>query len=661
MKWFLLLIGGCLGCTFPPYLQNPPDQLHEEWRYKDTQEGIINPVYSAYNVRVTKGVLRADSIQQDMSIYKLESFNWTCIKEKEGPKYVVRSNTGRFLCVEFIKRSDSVVQFKYSNGATSISDVRCGNDDLLLDPWPLLKNVYRSIACPALGGFWVDYYDNLNTYLCGQTQKAPTRIEFSCTQGEGIFVNFDGCSEVRESLLNINDMEKGHIYCRAVWEENNYTFIAASDQALNWIIRYKTDQYKEDKIEMLIMKDLAADVQVTPKITRNYIKAFLSKESMNSLCLDYRPESYCSDVDCTSKEESKYCHKSCNRCHKNEQKFCKFSSNLRGDWLSVKRKEQIEKVKIDRDWVNFTNYESLRCFRSRQQENDTKLVKLSNNGCSPRYFCMKTIRSELSVLQYQIGMPLGWITRSREICSPKQFVHNQDPASWKHFSHTGITRPLVNRKLVESVSCDFPYVVKVTTDLEPGVTCDLVIKPRHSSLLKFRYENCSDSKSKKDVKYTCLYSRRSEQSDELNMVVVAAKDNNPSFSVCIALFKTFSSYKFVMVPNGECFINGDNFYNIKYDPKGAKYLKWPVYDVSKLTKIESRITDGIDTSTITTIDKHVKGVKPTKKMEESHKKDTVVKTDGSYKVHKNPESASNRNIPGFILCLVIVFLHVIAE
>ena len=616
MKTFLCLLLIPLvstSCDFPSYLQG-------SWIYKDVNDSIVDNYYNSYRVKVTGGLLEAKGTFTIADALKLFPFNWTCLQDSNSGNFIVRVNTTGFMCVQFVQRAESVVQIKTSETKSTVGGVTC--DAFNLDPWPLLRSRFRSYPCPSIGGFWADFYDKNNKLITGKSVQGAQRMEFECTKHEGIYMY----SYLKEDK-HLFQKYGNHLSCRGAWKEGKFTFIATGNPKIthNAIIRYNTNEAASDKFDVYIFRDAVATTMDVPDSSMNFVKASLYRETMDSLCHNDRDEGFCETHGCDHHSLSDVCKKFCGKCSVNDSSaFCEFKNSFRpftgsffGEWTLSG--ESNNKVMMNNDWINFTNYESFRCGKARF---DNNLVKLSNNGCKPRYNCLHLKRKSASVITYILGRPSP--RKDIGLCSHSKYMsYNQDVSEIKYFPiHKDIYRIMVNAADPNPVSCDLKYQIYIQMNISSEVQCDVILSPVNDTLLKFEYSNCTDGRQSSDVLYTCLYSTVKYfpgRSSKALWVVMSQSDPKTYKCVSVTYMYDWVASKYtrglVVVPEDECMLrDDDDLLKTRYDEQQTDPKKWltewqghPIRDIVKVdsppdpettatTSIDD-VTRGYDVST----------------------------------------------------------------
>lgn len=248
-------------CSFPAFLQTKPGK---PWmmNQRDTlttfsiQDGRI---YARSGTCLTsQGVDRRRVPASGEAECTESNYTRVCLEPRLGGKYLLghhESTFGdRFMCIEFLRRSDSVVQVRMSlPKVESFRSYLCEESYLQLDPWLWVSEErYRSetVACPFMGGLnlRLTYSSPAPTghvSLNLDSTVASVRVESSCVASEGVAFQFKDKSCLP---TGIRLHSRHHMMCMATWTEDGEDFAmlrSANNDRSFWCLRVTNNTYGE--------------------------------------------------------------------------------------------------------------------------------------------------------------------------------------------------------------------------------------------------------------------------------------------------------------------------------------------------------------------------------------------------------------------------------
>lgn len=344
----------------------------------------------------------------------------SCIQEVEQGRYLVKHQPkGRdsgnipaeYMCMQFIRRSDSIVQFKESSKLSYQNPDFCLEANLNLDHWPIISPTMTKsppITCPIVGGFNMRIR-GLDGDLCLGKLVLP-RMESECENGDGIRFDF----RYAECLHpNLNMRIQQTVKCVTTWTHGKYIFVILrpdSDEFEAWCLRI-TKSVSGEFEQIHLFMDPVCDPgtgnghgQITE--TDNYLSITLQKITVPSVCANEFEG--CNDPRFCDSEIVEYCHLSCNRC-KPEVELCTFPENVRGSWLLDAHGGPF--------YMNISSYQlfvpkfgRFQCLARNVSRNEsrTALLHVFDNGCFPRFVCLEMFQPSTSVRQFRLSNRVSW-------------------------------------------------------------------------------------------------------------------------------------------------------------------------------------------------------------------------------------------------------------
>ncbi|OWF45579.1 uncharacterized protein LOC110456832 [Mizuhopecten yessoensis] len=410
--WYILVLQAWFtapalsNCDFPSYL--PPGVV---WTATYRNKGYLT-LYFKQNM--------IDAMYcpgPDQTCVKYER---SCIQEVEAGKYLVKhqpkgrdsfNSHAEFMCMQFIKRSDYIVQFKTSAKLNYQNPDFCSEENLNLDHWPILSpSMMKSppITCPIVGGYNMRIHGPEGD-ICPGKLVLP-RMESECEDGDGIRFDF----RYNECLHpNLKMRIQQSVKCVTSWDYGKYTFVILrpdTDEFEAWCLRITRESVGEVKQIHLFM-DPVCDPgtgngrgQITK--TDNYLSITLQKITIPSVCANEFEG--CNDRRFCDNEVVEFCHLSCNRCEP-ETEPCTFQENIRGSWL-LDTRDGPQYMNISSYKLFVPKFGRFHCLARNVSENEsrTALLHVFDNGCFPRFACLEMYQPATSVRQFRLSNRVNW-------------------------------------------------------------------------------------------------------------------------------------------------------------------------------------------------------------------------------------------------------------
>lgn len=404
-------------CTFPDFV---------------TQRSMWIATY--INEASLKSKITGDTIESSFCTHNglvCAEFVRKCNETRDHDKFIVEHTDKtqllaqtEYLCIQFLKRSNDVIQIKTSTKMSVKSPSMC--DNLNLDHWPLTSPSLRtapSITCPFTGGFNMEMLKSNGKPLCAN--KIPrARMESECGYGTGIVFDFKHGDCLHDNLKM--DLIQ-NVDCMAVWSSGNQQFVILrpdSDNFQPYCLRITTRSY--DSMHAYLFMDFVCDPgnsHGNPTRTGNYLSINLTKYVINSLCEDEFQE--CAENKFCKTDMEAHCKKSCYHCRP-EASICAIPEYIRGSW-GVLETNITSMVDISTYEFSQKNLGNFQCLKSNYTDkNQMILLQTFENGCYPKFSCLEVFQTSPSIIQFRLGKRTSWPVFPLEdvgklTCNEKQF------------------------------------------------------------------------------------------------------------------------------------------------------------------------------------------------------------------------------------------------
>ena len=385
------------GCNFPAFMQTNGTQ--RDWW------GRVKEQYTEFTFQVSVQGNELQSVATDSSA---TSYTWVCLQAQSRGRFMVAheqsgQQSTRFTCVEFVKRSNNVVQLRSAPISRRMNNALCGNTALQLDSWLLIDKTHVAEdehVCALQGGYSIRIFDK--TYQQGKCDgyQGETRLESECLQGEGLYFYFRQQSCVPDSLYMYFTQRT---VCLANWQEGPFTFMLLRHDLLPqymWLMRYPT-LLTGDSFIAYLFKDLVADIDTPVVSTENYLRLDMvadTRQPVSSLCIDdYEVCSMWRSPCDAGPQMALTCSRTCNLCNATRPNVCSFPGDWQGTWYDGGR---LDTAAVTTDQSTLTVHgqveEKFWCVDwdrtplpnpSDRNTRDQMLVAEFHNGCKPRYTC----------------------------------------------------------------------------------------------------------------------------------------------------------------------------------------------------------------------------------------------------------------------------------
>ena len=410
----------------------------------------------------------------------------------------------RYLCMEFVRRSDAVLQLRTSRLASRMDPHLCAENQLMLDDRPLVDHGHRGRSaagsgCQLTGGYDIHLYDRRRHRGLCDALDAETRLEAACG-GDDSFIHFrfryDFCVPTGLSM-RADQVAR----CAATWTNDNdvFTVLVASaadneDRLHAWCLRRPRRTFGRPFTAILFGQLVCDESPVAELADALMVDMQLSEDWGSSLCEDdYEGCSWDHPAKCTRAAD---CARTCYMCNDFSPTNCFFSTALDGRWqspdgamsLNVELSSLMLTVADRSGRARSTNYDCVEWRQERRSSDIAKFAKHSvdehlvvtrpGGGCRPRYACVQfqyyaTGNDDHlpSVIYFRISASRPWPIYDRLDCSSFQYVSLQWSASEVDQRYTVLTSVMTNstrghRDYVSCVTTSLPVATRFVVEFE---------------------------------------------------------------------------------------------------------------------------------------------------------------------------------------------------
>ncbi|KAH9525711.1 hypothetical protein Btru_002127 [Bulinus truncatus] len=462
-----------------------------------------------------------------------------------------------YKCAKFIERSRSVIQVMWSQEARTFDLALCDDKNLTLDTWPLIR--FSTLTsdytpCPFSGGFDMDIEDSrLGENGCNRMLR-PMRMEAECLGGEG--VSFDFLSS--NCLPDISMFVKQKTTCVTNWKDhkNHYVILRRDGDEDLWCLVTPLHHRDPSKMTAYLFADLScrADAERSVSIRRElkFLTLTLHKRVFPSLCEDEYDK--CREVECKSYLKNE-CQKSCGVCDaKSNPPSCLFPEDFKGDWY-LKSPESLKRIEITGSNMTIENVGIFQCVTfpdrpSSTAANTYTTISLYNNGCRPRYTCVKLDRIGPSVLRYSLSQSYAWPSLEKDVgtsvCNDERFMADPKPIDDTYRSYEGAGKPVVSLQPSPlQINCNLTSVLTLSATLPEGYVCmgSLYEHCEDPTRLRVEFGSCG-TLVPASTDYVCLGDFEGHYWERILLVQNLVNDSD---TVCFVFSKIYPSeaYSFV--------------------------------------------------------------------------------------------------------------------
>lgn len=385
-------------CTFPDFLER--DKL---WRSGVEPNESENMYFNGDKIDITENKIRItrrcdEIIDREKGIYFVHQIAYDNIGSNEA-----------YLCMQFLKRSDSVVQIRQSNPSSLKSMAGCSEQNMVLKNRPIIRYPLEdnpSVNCPFSGGYNLNIAYKMES-ICGSS-VIPPRLESECEDGDGVTLDF----RINQCKLDNDHNLEEKLRCLASWTdktaENNYTFVVLGDNR-----RFPVCMRLEGNLTDLKRANIFRDGKCVLNDRDSYattienVELGFEKMIVSNLCEN--EFDYCTQELACSKYEN-YCHKSCRKCH-TETNVCSFPEFLKGAW-HTDFKGVSSVMNISTYNLHLPGEGNFKCVGKANSTEDNayrlSLLHVFENGCFPRTTCFEYKKTSKMTLHYKFGRRVKW-------------------------------------------------------------------------------------------------------------------------------------------------------------------------------------------------------------------------------------------------------------
>ncbi|XP_067670085.1 uncharacterized protein [Haliotis asinina] len=466
------------ACHFPDFMQtqNSTQPWYSHVRHDKSRSRVI--VVQGATIRITDTLLSTED-------------QWNCTVALRD-KYVVQNDQGSnqmlFSCVKFFRRSRSIVQVAWSqSGKTLDPEHLCSETSLVTDPWLLVAfHLLESdfSPCSVSGGFNMKIEDSNGKRNPCNLMDLPMRLESDCLAGEGVTFNYR--SQNCLPLVSMRTVQE--TICVASWSTSRSHFSVLRKHNVDdlWCLRIP----RRERLTMhsTLFTDVACvDPERDTKETVAYLTLYLERVVYNNLCADEYPE--CADMPCNGYTR-RQCMKTCRACDpRRPAAICSFPRSYRGSFTLVDR-DGTKSVEISESLMTIQHVGTFKCMvfsGSPSASNHIySTVSITENGCRPRYNCVKLKKLGPSVLAYSLSQSLVWPSVDSQLsasaCDKRKFTADLDPISDLYRSHYDTKKPIV---------AEYPRPVSMACNLTSAYTIQAMFQDGHICPGSM-YEDCKE-------------------------------------------------------------------------------------------------------------------------------------------------------------------------
>jgi len=525
------------ACRYPDYVQSPRD-----WRGHLPAAADGPATYSvSFSGRLMRVVAPGASFQRRCMLTVgnrtyLAAQRDVVVSADRAPRY-------RYVCMEFVRRGDAVLQLRTSRLASRMDPHLCAENQLFLDDRPLVDRGRRwrsadGSDCRLTGGYDVHLYDRRRRRGVCDALDAKTRLEVACADDDAAAGSFhfrfryDFC--VPSGLgMRIDEVT----WCAATWttDDDVFTVLVApsdgdEDRLDAWCLRRPRRTFGRP-FTAFLFRQLVCDDRPVANLTSAVMVDMQPSEDWGlSLCKDdYEGCAWDYPAVCARTAD---CARTCSVCNESVPASCRFRFALYGRWRSPHGRTSLRVngsslvlTSVDKTGRGrSTHYECVQWHRSSRSDgllrfddhavDEHLVVTRPGNGCRPRYACVQLHYHTLSdvdrppsVIHFRISASRPWPIYDRVDCASFRYVSAQSVDDEQQFTlMTSLSsNSTTGRNYVDCVSASLPvstrFVVRFKNDYR---RCVAQIKPASEPAGHFQLilGDCGDGDFVSDVR--CL-------------------------------------------------------------------------------------------------------------------------------------------------------------
>ena len=525
----------------------------------------------------------ANDVLDVTSTSHTKRYTRVCIQRYEETKFLVaHEETGQtkgvYMCMQVLKRSDSIIQMRQSEPSSVLSANLCSDNNLHLDGWLIIDTnsvMNQREDCSLNGGFNMQVYDKSTfTGVC-DGYLGETRLESECLPGEGLNFYFRQAACVPDGLYMYPTQKT---YCLANWDDEGFNFILLKHDRMTymWLFRYPKVRGYDGKFTALLMKDLYASTDSSITATNQYLRLTMSQQiskSLDNLCYDdYEICSVLSDPCSYSDDMARICAKTCGFCSGAKPTVCKLDRAVHGTWIDSNHPDIIPDIQINETALEVASTETLHCIdwtngteetkKSHSPENQSDrteqqmLVTVSDNGCRPRYSCAKYTKMT-NVLFMQLSHTRLWplVESKNDTYHCRNFLYTNNKDKDANLYRTRFPALLLPDKQNRSVDFDLSAFANFEVRFKGGRQCTGHLEQGFlNDSVEFFMNDCEDN-SLEDTKFLfvdeALFPFPSLEDDKNNTLLVTKTNHSIPIIHCW-LFPKKPNSVFHMVASEDC-------------------------------------------------------------------------------------------------------------
>ncbi|ELU18697.1 hypothetical protein CAPTEDRAFT_218417 [Capitella teleta] len=551
------------ACQFPAFMHT--NNTQRDWR------GRIKEQHTEITLQLT---VEGNTLRSTATDSSANSFAWVCLQQQAKDRFMVAHEESgqqgtRYTCVEFVQRSDNVVQIRSATVSKRMSNGLCTDSAMNLDPWLLIDKTHVASdeqVCALEGGFSIRIYDKLYQQGVCDGYHGETRLESECMRGEGLFFYFRQQSCVPDSLYMYFTQRT---ICLANWQEGPYTFMLLRHDMMPqymWLMRFPT-VLTGQSFTAYLFKDLVADVDSPVTSSQNYLRLDMVRDSVrpvSSLCVDDYEVCSVWREPCTSGSQMALtCSRTCGLCNATRPNVCAFPTDWQGTWYDGNRLEspamtadsstltmhgQVEERFYCVDWDTTPT-------SSDKTTHDQMLVAEFHNGCKPRYTCAQIAQHSNNVMRLKMSQTLRWpFTSSIDEpidCTHFTYDHERTFLDSKYRSKNA--RILLAKDEASAVSCQIPDAMRnFVATFKDGTECmgsTVQETADGNSMQVVLSDQCSAASQLPSTLFSCMESVRTQYKD---LVVVVQATNTAEDKLFCWVFPRRPRSVFYLLAGNEC-------------------------------------------------------------------------------------------------------------
>jgi len=488
------------ACRYPDYVQSRGGE--REWRGHLPSEDADG--HTSYSVSFDGRLMRV--VTSNFSFHRrcmLKVGNRTYLAtQRDVVVSTDRAPTNRYVCMEFVRRGDAVLQLRTSRLASRMDPHLCAENQLILDARPLVdrRRRWRSAAesdCQLAGGYDVHLYDRRRRLGVCDALDAKTRLEVACTDDIGSFhfrFRYDFC--VPSGLgMRVDEVTR----CAATWttDDEVFTVLVArtdddEDRLAAWCLRRPKRTFGRP-FTAFLFRQLVCDDRPIAKLTNALmVDMRLSEDWGQSLCEDdYEGCAWDYPAVCSQTAD---CARTCSMCNDSVPANCQFRFPLYGRWRSPGGRASLlvdasSLVLTADDGSGRDRSTYYQCVEWHQNSRPSELSEFAQHavdehlvvtrpgsGCRPRYACVQLqyhaldVRQSPSVIHFRISASRPWPIYDRISCSSFRYVSLQSTTGEDGRQFTLMTSLPTNsttgRNYVDCDAASLPVATRFIVEFE---------------------------------------------------------------------------------------------------------------------------------------------------------------------------------------------------